>query len=192
MSVLRKKYYSLQTGTFIDVPTTANLSLDSTDISSVYNDETIRLIRFGDDIESAKMDELVADLLHNDQVLFDNYQKLNSLISNGTFYSVGDSFQIYDLQKVDYLDGTYITSFGVRSGQIKYQDEVIFLDSEKYYKNASPNASGTGFITVTNTSNISTGSIVFGSEFETGTYDQSVNALRSKSEISTAYFGTSS
>ena len=30
------------------------------------------------------------------------------------------------------------------------------------------------------------------SEFETGTYDQSVNALRSKSEISTAYFGTSS
>ena len=30
------------------------------------------------------------------------------------------------------------------------------------------------------------------SEFETGTYDESVNALRSKSEISTAYFGTSS
>jgi hypothetical protein len=169
MSVLRKKYYSLQTGTFVDVPTTANLSLDSTDISSVYNDETIRLIRFGDDIESAKMDELVADLLHNDQVLFDNYQKLNSLISNGTFYSVGDSFKIYDVQKVDYLDGTYITSFGVRSGQIKYEDEVIFLDSEKYYKNASPNASGSGFITINDTNNISTGSIVFGSEFETGT-----------------------
>ena len=30
------------------------------------------------------------------------------------------------------------------------------------------------------------------SEFETGTYDASANALRSKSEISTAYFGTSS
>jgi hypothetical protein len=30
------------------------------------------------------------------------------------------------------------------------------------------------------------------SEFETGTYDESVNALRSKSEISAAYFGTSS
>lgn len=169
MSVLRKKYYSLQTGTFVDVPTTANLSIDSTDISSIYNDETIRLIRFGDNIESAKMDELVADLIHNDQVLFDNYQKLNSLVSNGTFYSVGDNFQIYDVQKVDYLDGTYITSFGVRSGQIKYEDEVIFLDSEKYYKNASPNASGSGFITVNDTSNISTGSIVFGSEFETGT-----------------------
>jgi len=169
MSVLRKKYYSLQTASFIDVPTTANQSIDSSDISSVYNDETIRLIRFGDDIESGKMDELVSDLLYNDQVLFDNFQKTNSLISDGTFYSVGDNFQIYDVKKVDYLDGTYIQSFGVKSGQIKYENEVIFLDSEKHYKTVSPNASGSSFVTLNNTTNISVGSIIFGSEFENGT-----------------------
>lgn len=168
MSVLRKKYYSNLTRSFLDVPTEINSNVDSTDIGNLVNNETVRLIKYNDNLDSSKLDELIADLIYNDKILLSNYEKTNSLISNGTFYSVGDDFQIYDVQKVDYTDGTYIKSFGIKGGQIKYNDEIIFLEALESYKTTF--ASGTGnTIRLNNVINLSVGNIVFGSEIQDGT-----------------------
>ena len=176
MSLLRKKYYSIQVGDYIDVPTTPNLTFNSSDISNIYNDETIRLIKFGSEVNSSKIDEMISDLVFNDKLLFDSFQKINSLLSNGTFYSIGDNFDIYDIQKVEYLDGTYIESFGIKSGQIKYNDEVIFLEPLKNYKTITDVASGvTNVITLNSIVNLSVGSVIFGSEFQSGTTIETIN-----------------
>ena len=179
MSVLRKKYFSLQTQSFIEIQTDPNNAFDSADVSNVYNDETVRLVKFGADIDSGKMDELISDLVYNDKLLLSNFQKINSLLSNGTFYSVGDDFQIYNVEKVDLIDGTYIKSFGIKSGQIKYNDEVIFLEPEQNYKIINSVVTGsTNTINLNNTTNLSTGSIIFGSEFENGTTIQGITGTQ--------------
>lgn len=179
MSLLRKKYFSLQTQSFIDVPTDVNNNFNSSDILSVYNNETVRLIQFNSEINSGKMDDLISDLIYNDKILLDNFQKLNSLISNGTFYSIGDNFSIYNVEKIDLSDGTYIKSFGIKSGQIKYNDEIIFLEPAQTYKLISSNSSGnTSYININNTDNLTTGSVIFGSEFQSGTTVESINGTQ--------------
>jgi len=175
MSLLRTKYYSIQTQTFIDIPTDPNNIINSADIGNVYNDETIRLVRFESNIESGKIDELISDLVYNDKKLYDQFQKINSLLSDGVFYAVGDNFKIYDIKKEDFLDGTYIESFGIRSGQIKYQDEIIFLESPQFYKNitflnqGAGLASGTSFFNVDSFTGLELGSVIFSSDFPEGT-----------------------
>ena len=97
MAKLRKKYYSNKTGSFIEVPTSQTSVFNSTDIGSSINDETIRLIKYDSDIDSSVIDETFADLLYNDTKLNDELNKLNSLLSDGVFYDVGDTFKIYDV-----------------------------------------------------------------------------------------------
>ena len=176
MSVLRRKYFSNQSQSFIDIPTDANQNFSSADIGSVYNNETIRLIKFGDDVDSSKLDQTFIDLLHNDKKLFDEYQKINSLISNGSFYNVGDNFEIFDVKKLELPEDIYIKSFGIKSGQIKYDDEIIFLEPTSFYTTAKTTVSGGNKIEVNSTidlnvfaNSVTEGSVVFGSEFQSGT-----------------------
>ena len=175
MSVLRKKYFSLQSNSFVDIPTVANQNFSSLDIGASYNEETIRLVKFGDNVDSSQIDQTFIDLLHNDKKLFDEYQKINSLISNGSFYNVGDNFEIYNVKIDERVDGDYIKSFGIKSGQIKYNDEIIFLEPSSFYSTVKSVASGSTKIIELNSTdidiqnNISQGSIIFGSEFRDGT-----------------------
>ena len=176
MSVLRRKYFSNQSQSFIDIPTDANQNFSSADIGSVYNNETVRLIKFGDDVDSSKLDQTFVDLLHNDKKLFDEYQKINSLISNGSFYNVGDNFEIFDVKEKKIINDTYIESFGIKSGQIKYDDEIIFLEPTSFYTTAKTTVSGGNKIEVNSTNDLNVfansvteGSVVFGSEFQSGT-----------------------
>jgi hypothetical protein len=177
MSVLRKKYFSIQSNSFIDIPTTANASFSSSDVGNVYTDETVRLIKFGDDVDSSKLDQTFIDLIHNDNKLFSEYQKINSLISNGSFYQVGDNFQVFDIKKdLNEVEGTYIKSFGIKSGQIKYNDEIIFLEPTSFYTTVQTTVSGGNTFNVSTATDLNSfqnsigvGSVIFGSEFEDGT-----------------------
>jgi hypothetical protein len=176
MSVLRKKYFSIQSNSFIDIPTTPNQTFSSADIGPTYSEETIRLIKFGDNVDSSRLDETFIDLLHNDKKLFDEYQKVNSLISNGSFYNVGDNFEIYNIKKQEIGSDTYIKSFGIKSGQIKYNDEIIFLEPTSFYTTSKTIVSGgntielNSSIDLNNSQNsIEAGSVVFGTEFKEGT-----------------------
>ena len=176
MSVLRKKYFSVQSQTYVDIPTTALQTFSSLDVGSNQNEETIRLIKFGDNVNSSRLDEVFVDLLHNDKKLFDEYQKINSLISNGSFYNIGDNFQIYDVKKETINTVDYIKSFGIKSGQIKYNDEIVFLEPTSFYTTIKTTAFNTNIIEVNSTNDLNTsqnsveiGSVIFGTEFQSGT-----------------------
>jgi hypothetical protein len=174
MAKLRKKYYSNRTNSFIEVPTTQTVAFNSTDIGSSINDETIRLIKYDADVDSSVIDETFADLLYNDTKLNDELNKLNSLLSDGVFYNVGNTFKIYDVDTLETNNGSYLTSFAIQSGQIKYGKNILFLGSQKSYYIGSPIVNDNNSITFNSIEGLSVGSYLFGTEFQDGTRVQSI------------------
>lgn len=174
MAKLRKKYYSNKTNSFIEVPTSQSVVFNSTDIGSSINDETIRLIKYDSDVDSSVIDETFADLLYNDTKLNDELNKLNSLLSDGVFYNVGNTFKIYDVNTLETNNGSYLTSFAIQSGQIKYGEDILFLGSQKSYYIGSPVTNSTTSITFSSVEGLSVGSYLFGTEFQDGTRVQSI------------------
>jgi hypothetical protein len=174
MAKLRKKYYSNKTNSFIEVPTTQSVSFNSTDIGNSINDETIRLIKYDADIDSSVIDETFADLLYNDTKLNDELNKLNSLLSDGIFYDVGNTFKIYDVNTLETNNGSYLTSFAIQSGQIKYGEDILFLGSQKSYYIGSPVINNNNSIAFNSIEGLSVGSYLFGTEFQDGTRVQSI------------------
>ena len=169
MAKLRKKYYSLKTKSFVELPTDVGSNFQSSDIGSSIDDETIRLIRFDTDADSSKVDEMVSDLLYNDIALNSELKNLSSLMSDGIFYSVGDGFSIYNVDKQVTLNGTYIKSFAIKSGQIKYGEEVHVLNSTKNYYLVNPIAGSLTTVTFDTIESLEIGTFLFGSEFQSGT-----------------------
>ena len=174
MAKLRKKYYSNRTNSFIEVPTTQTVAFNSTDIGNFINDETIRLIKYDADVDSSIIDETFADLLYNDTKLNDELNKLNSLLSDGVFYNVGNTFKIYDVDTLETNNGSYLTSFAIQSGQIKYGENILFLGSQKSYYIGSPIVNDNNSITFNSAEGLSVGSYLFGTEFQDGTRVQSI------------------
>ena len=175
MAKLRKKYYSKKTNSYIDVPTSQALPFSSTDIGESINEETLRLIRYDSDIDSSIMDEALADLLHNDVKLNDELNKLNSLLSNGTFYGIGENFNIYDVDSVETISGTFITSFRIGSGQIKYDEDILFLEPQITYNVINPITGSNNSVLFNSVEGITLGTYIYGSEFQEGTRVSSIS-----------------
>ena len=174
MAKLRNKYYSKATNSYVDVPTSQSIPFSSTDVGELVNEETLRLIRYDSDVDSSVMDEALSDLLYNDNKLNDELRKLNSLLSDGTFYGVGENFNVYDVDTVETASGTFVTSFRVGSGQLKYGEEVLFLAPQVSYGVVSPVVGNNRSVTFSSLNNVTVGTYVYGSEFEEGTRVTSV------------------
>lgn len=167
--ILRKKYYSNTTKNFVDVPTITNSIFDSTDIGASGSnvDDTIRLIPYGDALSTSKLGDLIGDLLHNDNLLNEQNSYNASLLGDGIIKRGLRDFGIIKLKFPSLSSGSYLSSFGILGGSLKYKDTVIQNENQRISKIITAVSPLT--LTLNNTNNLSIGDLVVTKDYSSGT-----------------------
>lgn len=126
MALLRKRYYSVSRNAWIDINTNQTATNNSRDIRNLGSiPEKIRLITYDGDFSSSTLMDLISDLVYNDVQTLEEAGKIGSILSNGVFVGVGNSFEIDVVELVDGPNLTrYISKFLIQDGLINKSNET--------------------------------------------------------------------
>ena len=191
MAILRDKYYSSASKSFIDVPTTFGNSFVSSDIGSSGSnvDDVIRLIPYGNSLSTSTLADLIGDLLHNDNILNSEINKTSSFVSDGITRGALQDFNIIKVKIPTVSSGSgYLASFGILGGQIKYRENLISFDTPKIIKTVISSSGDT--VVLNDVTNLHVGDIVVSKAFSFGTQISAIDTVTKTVTLDSSIIGT--
>lgn len=120
MANLRKKYFSIALNQFVDLDTNQAYVPDTSDINTGPADnQKIRLISFGEDIDSSRFTQVIADLIYNDIQTLAASEQAVEVLSDGVFRDVNQEFAVQTIETDTFNMVAYPIAIAISGGQLR-------------------------------------------------------------------------